>query len=119
MKKIEKYDFSNLKQISKIVYILSKVIEIVLIVANSIMFLVCIACTFAVKHIKLTENTISLGKIKLIGYDSEKLMTSETGAKILETVKEFFESGNKPFVIPIYIFMCVCAACVLCHFSHV
>lgn len=118
MKKIENYDFSNLKLISKVVYILSKVLEIILIVTNSILFVAGVACTFAVKHIKLSETSIYLGKIKLMSYDMEELMTSETGRKILETVKSFFESGTKPLVIPAYIFMCVIGLTILIFAFH-
>ncbi len=51
MKKIENYDYSNLKLISTVIYILSKVLEIILIVTSSILFVDGVACNFAVRHI--------------------------------------------------------------------
>ena len=103
--KMEKYDLTSLKKVSKAIYIISKIMEIVMIVAASFTFLVGILCTISVKKINISENYISWGKVKIVAYDAEKLAQSEVGSKVVEVVKNFFSDGSKPYIIPIYIFI--------------
>ncbi len=108
MKKNEDLNQRNLKGISKVISIISKILEVCMIVGASACLVATIAIPFIFKNIKIGETNISIGKFKIVQLSQEELLKNGVDTKTFDFIKEFI-TDNRVFELCAYTFICVVA----------
>ncbi|MBQ6285419.1 MAG: hypothetical protein IJK67_03830 [Bacilli bacterium] len=117
MKKNEDLNQKNLKGISKAIAIISKILEVCMIIGASACLVATIAIPFILKNIKVGETDISYGKIKIAEISKDTLLDNGIDESKFTYIKDFI-TGNRVFELCAYTFICVVALVGLAFFFH-
>ncbi len=117
MKKNEENNNKNLKGISKAVSIVSKIIEVCMIIGAVFCFLATVLIPFLVKKVSVTDDALMFGKIKIGELSKEKIEVSGFDPTIVYDIRDIV-TGNKVFEICSYTFVSMVALIALAIFFY-